>query len=90
MVAGDQVHRQADAAQQVSRLLDQDPLHGIVFEGVSGQEDEIDERIPGQPDDPFPGFKALGPDPLPGPAHLDGLHAQLPVCGMEEFHGIAF
>jgi hypothetical protein len=90
MVSGDQVHRQPDTAQQVSRLLDQDPLHGIVFEGVAGQEDEIHGLIPGQSDDPLHVFESFGPDSFPGLAHLNGLHPQLPICAMEEFHYFDF
>jgi hypothetical protein len=90
MVAGDQVHGNAGAAQQVCRLLNQYPLHPIVLEDVAGQEDEIYGLFPGQSDDPTGGFKPFGTDSFSGSAHLNGLHAQLPVCRMEEFHDFDF
>ena len=82
----DDEDRARGSGENVGRLLDQYPVHCVVFEGIAGHQDEISSMGLGGLDD-FPGRgKACLADLGTNTPQMGGFHADLPISGMDEFH----
>jgi hypothetical protein len=61
-------------------------LSSVVFEGISGNQYELSAMFPRRPNCPSGGGEALFTHAGSRTAHVGRLHAQLPVCGVNELH----
>lgn len=88
MIAGNHIDRTAKLSQDIGRLLNEHAVHAIILEGIPSYEDELGVGIPGSLHHTARGGQAFIAHTLADRPHMDGLHADLPVCGVEEFHCI--
>jgi hypothetical protein len=67
--------------------LDEHAVHTVIFEGIPGHDDKLRVGILGSLHDAARSGQALVTHALADSPYMDGFHADLPVCGVEESHG---
>ena len=88
VVTGNEVNRTGEGAEDLADLTNEEAVHGVVLEDVASQDDHLGAVIAGRLDDAFRGLEPFLTHTLGEAPDRFGLHADLPVRGVEEFHGL--
>ena len=86
MVARNHVNGAIETSKEVADLSDELPADAMVFEGIPGDENKFRTRFSGKMLNAANGFESGGTDPLGGLPYMGGLHADLPIGGVNESH----
>ena len=88
MVAWNEINRTGEGAEDFADLANEEAVHGVVLEDVASNYDHLGTVIAGRLDDAFRGREPFLPHTLGKAPDRFGLHANLPVRGVEKFHAV--
>jgi len=89
VVTGDDVDWLTKLCQDIGHFQDEHTVHTVILEDIPSYEDELGVGAFGSLHNAARSGQPLIAHTLADWSYMDSFHANLPVGGVEEFHGIA-
>jgi hypothetical protein len=87
VIAREDVCGNAEAGAGIDNALNVGAFDGVILEDVAGDEDRIDAMFAGDRRQSFGRENALRSNLGSAQADVFGAHADLPISGVQDFHG---